>query len=62
LCSVNLPQSEFAVMRSNWTRNAMMLIINYGAAANHTHEDIMDFELYANGAALAVDAGLGGKG
>jgi len=49
-------------MRSNWTRNAMMLIINYGAAANHTHEDIMDFELYANGAALAVDAGLGGKG
>ncbi len=61
-CSVNFPQSEFAVMRSNWGRDAMMLMLNYGAAANHTHEDIMDFELYANGAALAVDAGLGGKG
>ena len=32
----------------------MMMILNYGAAANHTHKDIMDFEMYANGVALAV--------
>ena len=62
LCSVNLAESGFAVLRSSWSRNAMMMILNYGAAANHTHKDIMDFEMYANGVALAVDAGLGPKG
>ena len=39
-----------------------MMIINYGPAANHNHLDVLDFEIYANGKAIAVDAGIGPKG
>jgi len=60
--SVNLPDSRFAVMRSGWTNDALMMIINYGPAANHHHEDILDFEVYAYGKAIAIDAGIGPKG
>jgi hypothetical protein len=60
--SINLKDSKFAVMRSDWSKNALVMIINYGPAANHNHEDILDFEIYANGKAIAVDAGLGPKG
>ncbi len=60
--SINLAESRFAVMRSAWSRDAAMMIINYGPAANHHHFDVLDFEIYANGKALAVDAGIGPKG
>ena len=60
--SINLAESRFAVMRSGWSRDAAMMIINYGPPANHHHFDILDFEIYANGKAIAVDAGIGPKG
>jgi hypothetical protein len=60
--SINLSDSRFAVMRSDWKDDAAMMIINYGPPANHHHFDILDFEIYANGKALAVDAGIGSKG
>jgi hypothetical protein len=58
--SRNMPASGFAVMRSDWTREALYLNINYGPyAGSHTHFDLLSFELYAYGAPLAVDAGIG---
>ncbi len=58
--SRNMPSSGFAVMRTDWTRNALYMNINYGKwNGSHTHNDMLDFEFYANGRALAVDAGLG---
>ncbi len=60
--SVNLADSRFAVMRSGWTEDALMMIINYGPPANHHHYDILDFEIYAHGKAIAVDAGIGPRG
>ena len=60
--SINLAESRFAVMRSGWSKDATMMIINYGPAANHHHYDILDFEIYAHGKAIAVDGGIGPKG
>jgi hypothetical protein len=58
--SRNMPASGFAVMRSDWTREALYLTVNYGPyAGNHTHNDLLSFELYAYGVPLAVDAGIG---
>lgn len=56
------PHSRFAVMRDGWNREAYYLIINYGPFANHGHYDILDFECYANGVPIAVDAGIGDTG
>ena len=60
--SVDFPYSKFAVMRDGWNYNSYFMMINYGPFENHGHYDILDFEMYANGQALAVDAGLGLKG
>ena len=58
--SRHMPASGFTVMRSGWTRDALYLNINYGKwNGPHTHNDMLDFELYAYGKALAVDAGIG---
>jgi hypothetical protein len=58
--SRNMPGSGFAVMRSDWTREARYMVVNYGPyAGNHTHHDLLSFELYAYGVPLAVDAGIG---
>jgi hypothetical protein len=58
--SRNMPSSGFAVMRTDWTRSALYMNMNYGPFAGfHTHDDMLDFEIYAYGKALAVDAGLG---
>ena len=58
--SRNMPSSGFAVMRSDWTREARYLSVNYGPYGGpHTHNDLLDFELYAYGVPLAVDAGIG---
>jgi hypothetical protein len=55
-----MPASGFTVMRSDWTRDALWMVINYGPEAGfHTHRDLLDFELYAFGKPLAVDAGIG---
>ncbi len=57
--SRHLPASGFTIMRSDWTRNARYMNINYGKFSGfHTHNDLLDFEIYAYGKALAVDAGL----
>lgn len=60
--SVDFPASRFAVMREAWTPQAAWMMINYGDHQNHSHFDQLSFELYANGQALAVDAGLGALG
>jgi hypothetical protein len=58
--SRHMPESGFTVMRSDSTSNALYLLLNYGPNAGfHTHYDLLDFELYAYGRALAVDAGVG---
>jgi hypothetical protein len=58
--SRHMPASGFTVMRSDWTRDALSMTINYGKWSGfHTHNDLLDFEIYAYGKALAVDAGIG---
>lgn len=58
--SRNMPASGFSIMRTNWSRDALYMNINYGAwQGGHTHYDLLDFEIYAYGEALAVDAGIG---
>ncbi|HKJ89868.1 MAG TPA: alginate lyase family protein, partial [Oceanipulchritudo sp.] len=56
------PESHFAVMRDGWSRDAYYMIVNYGPFENHGHYDILDFECYANGVPIAVDAGIGDTG
>jgi hypothetical protein len=58
--SRHLPASGFSVMRTDWTPEALYLTVNYGPYAGfHTHFDMLDFEIYAYGKPLAIDAGLG---
>lgn len=58
--SRHMPESGFTVMRSDSSANALYLLVQYGPFAGfHTHFDLLDFELYAFGKALAVDAGVG---
>ncbi len=57
--SLLLPDSKYAVMRTEWDPKAYFMMINYGEFKNHGHYDILDFEIYANGIPIAVDAGLG---
>ena len=58
--SRHMPASGFTVMRTDWTPSALSMNLNYGKFAGfHTHNDMLDFEIYAYGKALAVDAGLG---
>jgi len=58
--SRHMPASGFTVMRSDWTRDALYMNINHGRSSpTHSHNDILSFELYAYGRALAVDAGIG---
>ena len=58
--SRHMPASGFTVMRTDWTKDAFYMNINYGPwNGSHTHSDMLNFELYAYGKALAVDAGLG---
>lgn len=58
--SRHMPASGFSVMRTAWTPEALYLTVNYGPAAGfHTHFDLLDFELYAYGKPLAIDAGIG---
>ncbi len=55
-----LPASGFSIMRSGWNTDALTLTVNHGPFAGfHTHSDLLDFELYAYGTPLAVDAGIG---
>ena len=58
--SRHMPASGFTVLRSDWTRDALYMNVNYGKwNGAHTHNDMLDFEIYAYGKALAVDAGIG---
>jgi hypothetical protein len=58
--SVDLRPSGFAVMREDWSKESPYLVINYGPdGGGHSHADVLSFELFAYGKALAVDAGIG---
>jgi hypothetical protein len=58
--SRHMPASGFSVMRTDWSPDAFYLTVNYGPSAGfHSHFDLLDFELYAYGKPMAVDAGLG---
>jgi len=58
--SRNMPASGFSVMRTDWSPDALYLTVNYGPSAGfHSHYDLLDFELYAYGKPMAVDAGIG---
>jgi hypothetical protein len=58
--SRHMPASGFSVMRTDWSPAAHYLVLNYGPSAGfHTHFDLLDFELFAYGRPLAVDAGIG---
>jgi hypothetical protein len=58
--SINLSESGFAVMRSDWSQDALYMVTNYGpVGGGHTHSDFLDFEMCAFGKALAIDAGIG---
>ena len=58
--SRHMPASGFSVMRTDWTPQALYLTVNFGPYAGfHTHFDMLDFEMYAYGKPLAVDAGIG---
>ena len=57
--SVNFVDSKFAVMRDGWQPESYFMMINYGPFQNHGHYDILDFEIFANGVPIAVDAGIG---
>lgn len=60
--SVDFPDSKFVVMRESWDPRSYYMITNYGEFQNHCHYDQLDFEMYANGIPIAVDAGLGKLG
>lgn len=62
LRSVDFPDSRFVVMRDSWNPRSYFLILNYGEYANHCHYDHLDFEIYANGIPIALDAGIGKLG
>ncbi|MDA0747806.1 MAG: heparinase II/III family protein, partial [bacterium] len=58
--SVDFRPSGFAVMRQDWTRESPYMVINYGpSGGGHSHADVLSFELFAYGEAMAVDAGIG---
>ncbi|MBF8247587.1 MAG: Hepar II III N domain-containing protein, partial [Bacteroidetes bacterium] len=47
--SRNMAASGFTVMRTDWSRDALTMTINYGKwNGSHTHQDMLDFEVYAN--------------
>ena len=60
--SIDFPNSRFVVMRDSWDPQSYFLILNYGEWQNHSHYDHLDFEIYANGTAIALDAGIGKLG
>jgi hypothetical protein len=62
ITSVDFPNSQFVVMRDSWDPRSYYMITNYGGFQNHCHYDQLDFEIYANGIPIAVDAGLGKLG
>ena len=60
--SIDFPNSRFVVMRDSWDQKSYFLILNYGEWQNHSHYDQLDFEIYANGIPIALDAGIGKLG
>lgn len=62
ITSIDFPDSRFVVLRDSWQPTSYYLMLNYGEWQNHTHYDQLDFEIYANGVPIAVDAGIGRLG
>lgn len=60
--SVNLPDTGWAIMRSDWTRDARYLLFDYGNNEPwHCHRDGLGFSIYAFGEPLITDCGHGGS-
>jgi hypothetical protein len=62
ITSIDFPNSKFVVMRDSWDPKSYFMITNYGEFQNHCHYDQLDFEIFANGIPIAVDAGIGKLG
>jgi hypothetical protein len=58
--SFSFAPSGFTAMRSNWTKDALYMLVNHGPyGGGHSHADVLDFELHAHGQACAIDSGIG---
>ncbi len=58
--SKNLDSSGFAVMRSGWEKDSYYSNLTYGKFGGwHTHDDLLSFEIHANGKAHIIDAAIG---
>ncbi|MCK4872029.1 MAG: alginate lyase family protein [Phycisphaerales bacterium] len=56
--SVLLPDTEWAVMRSGWDREARYMLFDYGSNEPwHCHRDGLGFSIFAFGQPLIIDSG-----
>jgi len=59
--SVNLPDTGWAIMRDDWSRDARYLLFDYGSNEPwHCHRDGLGFSIFAYGKPLITDCGLAG--
>ncbi len=59
--SVLLPDTEWAVMRSGWDREALYMLFDYGSNEPwHCHRDGLGFSIFAYGQPLITDCGHAG--
>jgi uncharacterized heparinase superfamily protein len=57
--SIALRDSGYFVMRSGWERNSRYLLFEGGPYGRfHQHEDMLSFDLYADGTPFIVDPGI----
>lgn len=56
--SIDNRPSGFAIMRSGWEPDDHYMLINYGPyGGGHTHNDLLDFDLFAFGKPLVAETG-----
>lgn len=54
--SLQLPSSEFCILRDGFEPTDTYMFINHGGfPGGHSHQDLLDFTLYAKGVPLAAD-------
>jgi hypothetical protein len=58
LTSVVLPDTGWAIMRSDWSRDALAMLLDYGVGPDHCHADQASFNLYAYGVPLVTECAM----